>query len=66
MECRVADVAIVDVRTPHLDGFGDPVAVLGADLRTWRRSSSVAMMSSKGREARRSPRRACPSADARR
>jgi 5-methylthioadenosine/S-adenosylhomocysteine deaminase len=25
---KVADIAIVDMRSPHLDGFGDPVAVM--------------------------------------
>ncbi|MGO9905185.1 MAG: amidohydrolase family protein [Solirubrobacteraceae bacterium] len=25
---KQADLAIVDVRSPHLDGFGDPVAVM--------------------------------------
>jgi cytosine/adenosine deaminase-related metal-dependent hydrolase len=36
---KLADIAIVDVRSPHLDGFGDPVAMLGlgagpADVET--------------------------------
>jgi len=26
---KQADIAIVDMRSPHLDGFGDPVAMLG-------------------------------------
>ena len=36
---KQADIAIVDMRSPHLDGFGDPVAVmvLGAGPRTSRR-----------------------------
>jgi cytosine/adenosine deaminase-related metal-dependent hydrolase len=25
---KLADIAIVDMRSPHLDGFGDPVAVM--------------------------------------
>jgi cytosine/adenosine deaminase-related metal-dependent hydrolase len=25
---KQADIAIVDIRSPHLDGFGDPVAVM--------------------------------------
>ena len=25
---KQADIAIVDMRSPHLDGFGDPVAVM--------------------------------------
>src|SRR6202041_1067509 len=25
---KQADIAIVDLRSPHLDGFGDPVAVM--------------------------------------
>jgi 5-methylthioadenosine/S-adenosylhomocysteine deaminase len=36
---KQADIAIIDMRSPHLDGFGDPVAVLGlgagpADVET--------------------------------
>jgi cytosine/adenosine deaminase-related metal-dependent hydrolase len=36
---KQADIAIVDVRSPHLDGFGDPVTMLGlgagpADVET--------------------------------
>jgi 5-methylthioadenosine/S-adenosylhomocysteine deaminase len=25
---KQADIAIIDMRSPHLDGFGDPVAVM--------------------------------------
>jgi 5-methylthioadenosine/S-adenosylhomocysteine deaminase len=25
---KQADIAIIDLRSPHLDGFGDPVAVM--------------------------------------
>ena len=25
---KMADIAILDMRSPHLDGFGDPVAVM--------------------------------------
>jgi 5-methylthioadenosine/S-adenosylhomocysteine deaminase len=36
---KQADIAIIDMRSPHLDGFGDPVAMLGlgagpADVET--------------------------------
>jgi 5-methylthioadenosine/S-adenosylhomocysteine deaminase len=36
---KQADIAIVDLRSPHLEGFGDPVAMLGlgtgpADVET--------------------------------
>jgi 5-methylthioadenosine/S-adenosylhomocysteine deaminase len=36
---KQADIAIVDMRSPHLDGFGDPVAVVvlgagAADVET--------------------------------
>lgn len=36
---KQADVTIVDLRSPHLDGYGDPVAVMGlgagpADVET--------------------------------
>ncbi|WP_212238065.1 amidohydrolase family protein [Catenulispora pinistramenti] len=36
---KQADIAVVDLRSPHLDGFGDPVAMLGlgagpADVET--------------------------------
>ena len=36
---KQADITIVDLRSPHLDGFGDPVAMLGlgagpADVET--------------------------------
>src|SRR6185437_339994 len=26
--CKQADIAVIDMRSPHLDGFGDPVAVM--------------------------------------
>ena len=25
---KQADIAVIDIRSPHLDGFGDPVAVM--------------------------------------
>jgi len=36
---KQADIAIIDMRSPHLDGFGDPVAVMAlgagpADVET--------------------------------
>jgi 5-methylthioadenosine/S-adenosylhomocysteine deaminase len=36
---KQADIAVIDMRSPHLDGFGDPVAVmvLGAVPPTLRR-----------------------------
>ena len=64
---KQADIAVIDLRSPHLDGFGDPVAVMVLGAGTGRRGDGHRRR--RRRQARRPPGRrpgrARPRADAR-